>query len=174
MMHLESCSLHRAQSVAVSLLIDCSCQWADVELLLDDTSSWLGTLLTLHKWPCVAATSHVCAGGWLPSSSSLAALAISRMPVLVLITFLHGQWAWWSDIDVIATDTYPVSKVDYRCLIPSTPPSAQGKLYCLQLELLCLQLSFFTYSSFRCLSDALAHFKQKGSNCEHRRSQTQL
>ena len=41
-----------------------------------------------------------------------------------------------------------------------------GKLVYLQLELFCLQLSFFTYSPLRPLLDALSHCKQKSSNCK--------
>ena len=37
----------------------------------------------------------------------------------------------------------------------------RGKLFYLQLELFCLQLSFFAYSPLRPLLDALAHCKQK-------------
>ena len=36
-----------------------------------------------------------------------------------------------------------------------------GKLFYLQLELLCLQLSFFARSPLRPLSDALSHCEQK-------------
>ena len=42
----------------------------------------------------------------------------------------------------------------------------RGKLFYLQLELFCLQLSFFAYSSLRRLLDALSHCKQKSSNCK--------
>ena len=38
-----------------------------------------------------------------------------------------------------------------------------GKLFYLQLELFCLQLSFFAYSPLRPLLDALSHCKQKSS-----------
>ena len=38
---------------------------------------------------------------------------------------------------------------------------SRGKLFYLQLELLCLQLSFFAYSPLRPLLDALSHCKQK-------------
>ena len=34
-----------------------------------------------------------------------------------------------------------------------------GKLFYLQFELFCLQLSFFAYSPFGCLLDALSHCK---------------
>ena len=40
----------------------------------------------------------------------------------------------------------------------------RGKLFYLQLEPFCLQSSFFAYSPFRPLLDALAHCKQKSSN----------
>ena len=43
-----------------------------------------------------------------------------------------------------------------------------GKLFYLQLELFCLQLSFFAYSPFRPLSDALSHCKQKSFNCKQK------
>ena len=36
-----------------------------------------------------------------------------------------------------------------------------GKLFYLQLELFCLQWSFFAYSPLRPLSDALSHREQK-------------
>ena len=39
--------------------------------------------------------------------------------------------------------------------------SLGGKLVYLQLELFCLQLSFFAYSPLRPLLDALSHCKQK-------------
>ena len=42
----------------------------------------------------------------------------------------------------------------------------RGKLFYLQLELFCLQLSFFAYSRLRPLLDALSHCKQKSSKCE--------
>ena len=38
----------------------------------------------------------------------------------------------------------------------------------LQLELFCLQLSFFAYSPLRPLLDALSHCKQKSSNCKQK------
>ena len=41
-----------------------------------------------------------------------------------------------------------------------------GKLFYLQLELFCLQLSFFAYSPLRPLLEALSHCKQKSSNCK--------
>ena len=41
-----------------------------------------------------------------------------------------------------------------------------GKLFCLQLELLCLQLGFLASSCLRPLLDALSHCKQKSSNCK--------
>ena len=44
--------------------------------------------------------------------------------------------------------------------------SAGGKLFYLQLELFCLQLSFFAYSPLRLLLEALSHCKQKSSNCK--------
>ena len=43
-----------------------------------------------------------------------------------------------------------------------------GKLFYLQLELFCLQLGFFAYSSLRCLLDTLSHCKQKSSNCKQK------
>ena len=43
-----------------------------------------------------------------------------------------------------------------------------GKLFYLQLELFCLQLSFFAYSPLRPLLDTLSHCKQKSSNCKQR------
>ena len=42
----------------------------------------------------------------------------------------------------------------------------RGKSFYLQLELFCLQLSFFAYSPLRPLLDALSHWKQKSSNCK--------
>ena len=42
----------------------------------------------------------------------------------------------------------------------------RGKLFYLQLELFCLQLSFFAYSPLRPLLEALSHCKQKSSNCK--------
>ena len=42
-----------------------------------------------------------------------------------------------------------------------TPPPNWGKLSYLQLELLCLQLSFFAYSPLRPLLEALSHCKPK-------------
>ena len=41
-----------------------------------------------------------------------------------------------------------------------------GKLFYLQLELFCLQLSFVAYSPSRPLVDALSYCKQKSSNCK--------
>ena len=41
-----------------------------------------------------------------------------------------------------------------------------GKLFDLQLELLCLQPSFFAYNPLRCLLEALSHCKQESSNCK--------
>ena len=41
-----------------------------------------------------------------------------------------------------------------------------GKLFYLQLELFCLQLSFFAYSPLRPLLGALSHCEQKSSNCK--------
>ena len=42
----------------------------------------------------------------------------------------------------------------------------RGKLFYLQLELFCLQLSVFAYSPLRRLLDALSHCKQKSSKCK--------
>ena len=44
--------------------------------------------------------------------------------------------------------------------------SQREKFVYSQLELFCLQLSFFAYSPLRPLSDALSHCKQKSSNCK--------
>ena len=41
-----------------------------------------------------------------------------------------------------------------------------GEAFYLQLELSCLQLSFFAYSPLRRLLDALSHCKQKSSKCK--------
>ena len=41
-----------------------------------------------------------------------------------------------------------------------------GKLFYLQLEFFCLQLSFFAYSLLRPFLDALSHCKQKSSPCK--------
>ena len=38
----------------------------------------------------------------------------------------------------------------------------RGKLFYLQLELFCLQLSFFAYSPLRCMLDALSHCQANG------------
>ena len=43
----------------------------------------------------------------------------------------------------------------------NSPKIKGGKLFYLQFELFCLQLSFFAYSSLRPLLDALSHCKQK-------------
>ena len=43
-----------------------------------------------------------------------------------------------------------------------------GSFFYLQLELFCLQVSFFAYSPSRSLLDALFHCKQKSSNCKQR------
>ena len=43
-----------------------------------------------------------------------------------------------------------------------------GKLFYLQLEPCCLQLSFFAYSPLEPLLDALSHCNQKSSNCEQK------
>ena len=45
-----------------------------------------------------------------------------------------------------------------------------GKLFYFQLELFCLQLSFFTYSPLRPLLDALSHCKQKSSSTVSRKA----
>ena len=42
----------------------------------------------------------------------------------------------------------------------------RGKFFYLQLELFCLQLSFFAYTPLRPLLDALSHCKRKSSNCK--------
>ena len=42
----------------------------------------------------------------------------------------------------------------------------RGKLFDLQLELFCIQSSFFAYSPLRPLLDALSQCKQKSSNCK--------
>ena len=55
------------------------------------------------------------------------------------------------------------------CLPTGLPAPARinwGKLFYLQLELFCLQLSFFAYSPLRPSLDALSHCKQKSSNCK--------
>ena len=44
----------------------------------------------------------------------------------------------------------------------------RGELFHLQLELFCFQLSFIAYSPLRPLLDALAHCKQKSSNCKQK------
>ena len=44
----------------------------------------------------------------------------------------------------------------------------RGKLFNLQLELFCLQLSFFAYSPLRLFLDALSHCKERSSNCEQK------
>ena len=46
------------------------------------------------------------------------------------------------------------------------------KLYYLQLELFCLQLSFFAYSPLRRLFDALSHCKQKSFNRKNEKGPT--
>ena len=43
----------------------------------------------------------------------------------------------------------------------STPEATRGKLFYLQLELFCLQFSFFAYGPLRPLLDALSHCEQK-------------
>ena len=43
-----------------------------------------------------------------------------------------------------------------------------GKFFYLQLELFCLQLSFFAYSALRPLLDAVSHCKQRNSNCKQK------
>ena len=48
------------------------------------------------------------------------------------------------------------------------PDFLGGKLFYSQLELFCLQLSFFAYSPLRPLLDALSHCKEKGSNCKQK------
>ena len=47
-----------------------------------------------------------------------------------------------------------------------------GKLFYLQLELFCLQLSFFAYSPLRPLLDALSHCKQKSTPTVSRKAKT--
>ena len=49
--------------------------------------------------------------------------------------------------------------------LPKIMEKKWGKLFYLQLELFCLQLSFFAYSPLRRSLDALSHCKQKSSNC---------
>ena len=44
----------------------------------------------------------------------------------------------------------------------------RGKLFYLQLKLLCLQLSFFAYSPLKPLLDKLSHCKQDSSNCKQK------
>ena len=65
------------------------------------------------------------------------------------------------------------SKCYLRVVIFRRVPSARkkrnwGKLFHLQLELVCLQLSFFAYSPLRPLLDALSHCKHKSSNCKQK------
>ena len=56
----------------------------------------------------------------------------------------------------------------HEIMVATPPPSQSGKLFYLQLELFCLQLSFFAYSPLRPLLDALCHCKQKSFNCEQK------
>ena len=53
--------------------------------------------------------------------------------------------------------------------VPSRPDLLyRGKLFYLQLELFCLQLSFFAYSPLRRSLEALSHCKQESSNCKQK------
>ena len=49
-----------------------------------------------------------------------------------------------------------------------TAHQERGKLFYLQLELFCLQLSFFAYSPLRPILDAPSHCKPKSSNCKQK------
>ena len=51
-------------------------------------------------------------------------------------------------------------------LLPRIMNLSGGKLFYLQLEFFCLELSFFACSPLRPLLDALSHCKQKSINCK--------
>ena len=95
---------------------------------------------------------------------------------------LPMKWRAWEKVAFMAwAKMYafpPRGKIDLkhflglkRChgnFLGSKTPSKRGKLFYLQLELFCLQLSFFAYSPSRPLLDALSHCKQKSSNCKQK------